>query len=421
MNVAVAISLLLLLGLLTLVSYVDRVYQEAGRFLSRDFQDNIDAFEQKVEPRLRVGRARASRSMAVLAQLSMAAIALLVGFLVFSDQEWSIYEILQAAFSLILIVIVFNRFLPFVFFSRTKGDWLVRWTLVLKMLIYLVLPVTIVLGFLQSVASLTRQSTTEQPESPAEAVDALIEAGQEEGIIQEGDRDLIQSVVEFSGKTVRDAMRPRPAMFAVPIDTTVERFIEMLRAKHYSRVPVYEGSIHNIKGIVYAQDVLQVSDTEAHTRTLDTLMRRDVYFVPESKLGSDLLREMQKQNIRMAIVVDEYGGVAGLVTIEDLVEEIVGEIRDERDKPEIVREGERSFIVSGGMDVDRLDELFGTKPNAKESATIAGLVSEIAGRIPRKGEVVEGDGLRFEVVESTDRKIERVRVTAVQPQQLKLI
>jgi putative hemolysin len=421
MNVAVAISLLLLLGLLTLVSYVDRVYQEAGRFLSRDFQDNIDAFEQKVEPRLRVGRARASLSMAVLAQLSIAAIALLVGFVVFSDKEWSIYEILQAAFSLILIVIVFNRFLPFVFFSRTKGDWLVRWTLVLKMLIYLVLPVTIVLGFLQSVASLTRQSTTEQPESPAEAVDALIEAGQEEGIIQEGDRDLIQSVVEFSGKTVRDAMRPRPAMFAVPIDTTVERFIEMLRAKHYSRVPVYEGSIHNIKGIVYAQDVLQVSDTEAHTRTLDTLMRRDVYFVPESKLGSDLLREMQKQNIRMAIVVDEYGGVAGLVTIEDLVEEIVGEIRDERDKPEIVREGERSFIVSGGMDVDRLDELFGTKPDAKESATIAGLVSEMAGRIPRKGEVVEGDGLRFEVVESTDRKIERVRVTAVQPQQLKLI
>ena len=136
----------------------------------------------------------------------------------------------------------------------------------------------------------------------------LIEAGQEEGIIQEGDRDLIQSVVEFSGKTVREAMKPRPQMFAVPSDTTVERFIEMLRVKHYSRVPVYEGSIHNIKGIVYTQDVLQVPDSEAHVRHLDTIMRRDVYFVPESKLGSDLLREMQKQNIRMAIVVDEYGG-----------------------------------------------------------------------------------------------------------------
>jgi putative hemolysin len=421
MNLAVALALLLLLGLLTLVSSVDRVYQEIGKFLSREFQDNIDVFEQRIEPNLKVSRARASLSMAVLTQLTMAAIALLVGFIVFSDQRWSVYEILQATISLILIVVVCNRFLPFVFFSRTKGGWLARWTLTLRLLIYLVMPVTIALGFLQSVASLTRQNTTEQPETSAEAVDALIEAGQEEGIIQEGDRDLIQSVVEFSGKTVREAMKPRPAMFVVPSDITVERFIDMLRAKHYSRVPVYEGSIHNIKGIVYAQDVLQVPDSEAHVRTLDTLMRRDVYFVPESKLGSDLLREMQKKNIRMAIVVDEYGGVAGLVTIEDLVEEIVGEIRDEQDKPEIVREGERSFIVSGGMDVDRLNELFGTKPEGKDSATIAGLVSELAGRIPRKGETVEDDGLRFEVLESTDRKVERVRVTAAQPQQLKLI
>ncbi|HYM78548.1 MAG TPA: hemolysin family protein [Candidatus Dormibacteraeota bacterium] len=416
-----AVALIFLIGLLTLVSYVDRVYQEAGKFLSRDFQDNIDTFEQKVEPKLGVTHSRASLSMAVLTQLTTAAIAMLIGFLVFRDPFWSIYEILQATISLLLIVIVCNRFLPFVFFSRTKGEWLIRWTLVLKALIYLVMPVTVALGFLQSVATLTRENTGEAPETSAEAVDALIEAGQEEGIIQEGDRDLIQSVVEFSGKTVREAMKPRPVMFAVPTSTTVEHFIEMLRAKHYSRVPVFEGSIHNIKGIVYTQDVLQVPDSEAHARTLDSIMRRDVYFVPESKLGSDLLREMQKQNIRMAIVVDEYGGVAGLVTIEDLVEEIVGEIRDERDKPEIVRDGERAFIVSGGMDVDRLGELFGTKPEGKESATIAGLVSELAGRIPRKGETVEEDGLRFEVLESTDRRVERVRVTASQPQQLKLI
>ena len=123
----------------------------------------------------------------------------------------------------------------------------------------------------------------------------------------------------------------------------------------------------------------------------------------------------------MAIVVDEYGGVAGLVTIEDLVEEIVGEIRDEHEKPEIVRENERSFVVSGGMDVDRLDELFGVKPEGQESTTVAGLVSELAGHIPRKGEVIEDEGLRFEVLESTDRKVERVRITAVQPQQLKLM
>ena len=420
MNLAVGIALVLLLALLTLVSYVDRVYQEIGKFLSREFQDNIDVFERRVEPRLGVSRSRAALSMAILAQLTMAVVALLIGFAIF-DAPWEIYQVLQTAISLVLVVIIFNCFLPFVFFSRTRGEWLVRWIPLLKMLIYLVLPITIVLGFLQSVASLTRHNTGEQPESPAEAVDALIEAGQEEGIIQEGDRDLIQSVVEFSGKTVREAMKPRPEMFAVPVDTTVERFVDMLRSKHYSRVPVYEGNIHSIKGIVYAQDVLQVPDSEAGTRTLATLMRRDVYFVPESKLGSDLLREMQKKNIRMAIVVDEYGGVAGLVTIEDLVEEIVGEIRDEHEKPEIVREGERSYVVSGGMDVDRLDELFGVKPEGRESATIAGLVSELAGRIPHKGETIEDDGLRFEVVESTDRRVERVRITAVQPQQLKLI
>jgi putative hemolysin len=123
----------------------------------------------------------------------------------------------------------------------------------------------------------------------------------------------------------------------------------------------------------------------------------------------------------LAIVVDEYGGVAGLVTIEDLVEEIVGEIRDEHEKPEVLKESDHSYVVSGGMDVDRLAELFGTKPDGRESATVAGLVSELAGHIPRKGEVVNDDGLRFEVLESTDRRVYRVRISAVQPQQLKLI
>ena len=419
--IGVGIALVLLFALLALVSYVDRVYQEIGKFLSREFQDNVDAFEQIVEPRVGVGRERAALSMAILTQLVTAAIAMIVGFTVFRDRAWSIYEILQATFSLILIIIVFQRLLPFVFFSRTKGQWLVRWVFVLRLLIYLVLPITLVLGFCQSVAALTREHADPEPESSAEAVDALIEAGQEEGIIQAGDRDLIQSVVEFSGKTVREAMKPRPEMVAVPMNTTVERLIEMLKTKPFSRIPVYEGTIHNIRGILYAQDVLQVPDSEAHTRTVDTLMRKDVYFVPESKLGSDLLREMQRSNIRMAIVVDEYGGVAGLVTIEDLVEEIVGEIGDEHEKTQIVRESDYSYIVPGNMDVDRLDELFGVRLDGRESATIAGLITELAGRIPQKGEVIEDESLKFEVLESTDRRVERVRITTVEPKQMKLI
>jgi putative hemolysin len=421
MSYGIAAALVILLALLTLVSYVERVYSEIGKFLSRDFQDNIDAFEQEVEPRLGVARTRAALSMAVLAQLIIAAIALLIGFAVFRVGQWNGQEILQATLSLILIVIIFNRFLPFVFFSRTQGKWLLRWTLILKILIYIAIPATLVLGFLQSVTALTKEHAEEEPETQAEAVDALIEAGQEEGILNEGNRDLIQSVVEFGEKTVREAMKPRPEIVAVPIDTTVEKFIDLLRTKPFSRVPVFDGTIHNIKGIVFAQDVLQVPDTEARVRCVDTVMRRDVYFVPESKLGTDLLREMQTNNIRMAIVVDEYGGVAGLVTIEDLVEEIVGEIRDEHDKTEVVRENEHSYVVHGNMDVDRLGELFGVRPEGKESATVAGLVSELAGRIPQRGEVVEEEGLRFEVLESTGRRVERVRISLAQPSQLKLI
>jgi CBS domain containing-hemolysin-like protein len=411
MAIAITLSLIVLMGLLTLVSYVERVYTEIGKFLSREFQDNIEVFEQKVEPRLGVTRQRASLAMAVLTQLAMAVIAMLVSFLVLRESLWGAAEVLQAILSLVLIIIVFNRFLPFVFFCRTKGEWLVRWTPVLKVLIYLAFPLTLVLGFLQSVASLTKEHAEEEPESQAEAVDALIEAGEEEGILDESNRDLIQSVVEFGEKTVRDAMKPRPEIVAVSTRTTVEQLIELLKSKPFSRIPVFEGTIHRIVGIVYAQDVLQVPDSEASRRTVDSVMRKDVHFVPESKLGSDLLREMQKKNIRMAIVVDEYGGVAGLVTIEDLVEEIVGEISDEHEKTEVVRENEHSYVVSGSMDVDRLDELFGVRPEGRESATVAGLVSELAGHIPRKGEVVEEDGLRFEILQSTERKVERVRIS----------
>jgi CBS domain containing-hemolysin-like protein len=421
MNFAIAIALLLLCGLLTLVSYVDRLYSEIGKFLSREFQDNIDAFEQSVEPRLKFSRERAALSVAVISQLGTAAISLLLGFAVFHEGVWRSEEILQATLGLILIVIIFNRFLPFVFFMRTRGQWLGHWVPVLRLVIYLALPATLVLGFLRSVTALTKEHSDQQPETQAEAVDALIEAGREEGILDESNRDLIQSVVEFGEKTVREAMKPRPDIVAVPTNTSVEQFVELLREKPYSRVPVFEGTIHSIKGIVHAQDVLQVPDTEARTRTVDTLMRKDVYFVPESKRGSDLLREMQKNNIRMAIVVDEYGGVAGLVTIEDLVEEIVGEIRDEHEKAELIRESDHSYVVAGNMDVDRLDELFGMRPEGKESATIAGLVSELAGRIPQKGEVVEEDGLRFEVLESTERRVKRVRISVVEPKQMRLI
>jgi len=412
MTAASIIALLVLLGVLTLVSYVDSLYAEMGKFLSREFQENIEVYEQEIEPRLKVSRERASLSMAVLVPITVAGIALLIAFMVFTDRGWTRAEIAQAALSIVLIVILFNRLLPFVFFTRTKGEWLRRFVWPLRILIYLTLPVTLVLGFCLSVAALAEERPPEQPEHPSEAVDALIEAGREEGILEESDRELIQSVVEFGDKTVREVMTPRPEIVAVPIDATIEQFTELLRTKPYSRVPVYEGSIDHVKGIVFAHDVLQIPDVEAQRHTVGELMK-PVDFVPESKQVSALLREMQKENQHMAIVIDEYGGTAGVVTIEDLVEEIVGEIRDEHEaKADIVRENKNSYVVPGNMDVDRLDELFHIRPNGHEAATVAGLVSEILGRIPEQGEVVEENGLRFEVLESTDRRVERLRISA---------
>ena len=219
-------------------------------------------------------------------------------------------------------------------------------------------------------------------------------------------------MVEFGDKTVREVMTPRPKIVAVPVTMTIAEFTELLNQHPYSRIPVYEGDIDHIKGVMYTKDLLQVPDTEAGTTTVGNLMKTDVYFVPETKFGSELLREMQQDNIRLAIVVDEYGGVAGLVTIEDLVEEIVGEIRDEHEKSDIVKESDTSYIFNGNTDLDLLEKLLGgMRPDEIEATTIGGLVSELAGRIPKTGEVFEENGLRFEVLDSTERRIERVRVS----------
>src|SRR5215471_20530990 len=412
MNIPLFLLLLLLLALLTLVSYVDRLYHEMGKFLSREFQENIEAYERMVEPRLGFTSERASLSMAVLTQICVASIGILIGYMLFVEQRWVALDLVQAAVSLIFIIVIFNRLLPHIFFVRTKGEWLAKYVPVLRALIYLAMPATMVLGFALSVASLSKEHTAKEPEHPSEAVEALIEAGQEEGILEDTDRDLIQSVVEFGGKTVREVMTPRPQIVAVPTTMTIAEFTEMLNKTPYSRIPVYEGDIDHIKGVMYTKDLLQVPDTEAGSKTVAELMKTDVHFVPETKLGSELLREMQQDNIRLSIVVDEYGGVAGLVTIEDLVEEIVGEIRDEHEKSDVVKENDTSYIFNGNTDIDLLEKLLGgVRPDEKEATTIGGLVSELAGRIPRVGEVFEHNGLRFEVLDSTERRVERVRVS----------
>jgi putative hemolysin len=410
MLLSIYVAVLALCALLVLVSYVDRLYTETGKFLSREFQENIEAFEKLVEPRLLRASSRAGLAFAVLTLLINATIAFLIGYLVFRDMRWTWPEIVQAIIGIVLVIILCNRLLPYVLFTRTRGEWLVHFLPLLVTLIYLMLPITVMLGFGLSVAALAEPHEPEEPEHPSEAVDALIEAAEEEGILEESDRQLIQSVVEFGDKTVREVMTPRPNIVAVPTTTTIEAFTALLRDKPYSRVPVYSTTIDHIQGMVLSHDLIQFPDDQARTTTVARLVR-PVLFVPETKKTSQLLRDMQKDNIHMAIVIDEYGSVAGLLTMEDLVEEIVGEIGDEHEHAhDIVREGDGAYVMQGSVDVGRLQDLFDVRLDGHDSTTVGGLVSAIAGRIPQPGEVIEDEGLRFEILESTDRKVEKVRV-----------
>jgi len=421
MTPLVLVLLLLLAAVETLAAYISRVYSEFGKILSREVQENLDAWENHVEPLLGLSREHAALCAAILQQLALGIIALEFGALLFNRAPHlgppTYGEIAQAVLAVVLIVIFCNQFLPSLLFNRTRGLWAVRLIWPVRLLLWMVTPISVFIRFFFSVAALAEEPASPEEETAVD-VEALLEAGEEEGILEESDRELVRSAVEFGDKLVRDVMTPRPAVFAVPASTMLEHFLELLREHVFSRVPVYSSSLDNVTGIAFAHDLLQIADEEARTRTVGSIQRAAV-FVPETKRGYELLREMQREKQHMRIVIDEYGGVAGLVTIEDLLEEIVGNIRDEHEEDALKEEPQREpngvWLVPGSFEVDGLSDLFGEPIDlgqTYEAATLGGLISEIEGRIPMAGEVIvlEPSGLRIEIVVSTDRRVERLRI-----------
>lgn len=414
-----AISFIVVLAAIeTLASYISRIYAEFGKILSREVQENLDAWEEQIEPHLGLTREHAAISALVAQQLALGLMALVLGALLFAGTTRpTSLEIVQALLGVVLVIIFCNQALPWLLFERTEGRWAVRMLWPIRLLLWSMTPMTVLIRFFFSVVALAEEPVTAQEEAAVD-VEALLEAGEEEGILEETDRDLVRSAVEFGDKLVREVMTPRPRIFAVRDSMTLEAFLAELREHNYSRVPVYSGSLDNITGIAFAHDLLQITDEEARTRTVAS-MQRPAAFVPETKKGYELLREMQREKQHMRIVIDEYGGVAGLVTIEDLLEQIVGDIRDEHET-EVPAEGPQheengAWVVPGGFPVDQLGDLFGEPLDLAErweATTVGGLVSEVEGRIPLPGEtvVLEPAHLSMEVVASTDRRVERVRV-----------
>ncbi len=240
---------------------------------------------------------------------------------------------------------------------------------------------------------------------------ASAEVASEEGEIEDEEKELIHSIFEFGDTIVREVMVPRPDIVAIEHDRTL-RDVQALVLKHgYSRVPVYREDLDDVAGIVYAKDVLKALHQGKHDVPLNEVIR-ETHYIPESKKIAELLREMQRDKFHIALVTDEYGSVSGLVTLEDLLEELVGEIADEydREEPELVEVGDGVYRVSGKASIDDVNELLDVELPDEEWDTVAGLMLELFGRIPKSGDDVDFQGLSFTAEEVQGRRIAKVLI-----------
>src|SRR5262245_55528612 len=247
-------------------------------------------------------------------------------------------------------------------------------------------------------------------EEPGEAAHAYLEAGEEQGLIERDERRLLQSIVDFGDTLVREVMTPRPDIVAIRADATLDELRALFREQEYSRIPVFKENLDNILGIVFVKDLVQLTGAEGQAHPIAGLVR-PMAFVPETKRVPELLKEFQRKQVQIAIVVDEYGGTAGLVTLEDLLEEIVGEIRDEYDvevEP-VVDEGNGSWVFSAKVNIAQVRDRLGVEIEADGFETVGGYVLSRVGRVPSVGEAFELDGMHVEVLEAERRRIHKVR------------
>ncbi len=402
----------LLCGSLTLASYLHLLYSEALRIRPREAVHSLAFFEESLRPKLQPEAEAGVQRFAAVKQCILLLLALDLAYAAGAHHGLTLVRLLEALVLAGALLLLFAYAAPHALVTRTTGQWALRWLAPARLLSAAVSPFLMVVGFAYSIADLGAESKApETPATPGENIEALIEAGAEEGLLGEDDRKLIQSVVEFGDKTVREVMTPRPRIVAIEAGASLEELRQLLINEQYSRIPAYEGTIDSLVGFVHVRDMLEVDEKERETRRVSELLR-PVLFVPETKSVNELMREMQEKSLHMSVVIDEYGNTAGLATMEDLVEEIVGEIRDESEPvSDVVEEPDHSFLVSGDLDLDRLKDLTGYRPDDDvESTTIAGLVTERLGHVPAPGETLQLDGISIEVLASNGLRVERLRV-----------
>ncbi|MEO8661146.1 MAG: hemolysin family protein [Bryobacteraceae bacterium] len=403
---------LVLATVLMLATYIQLLYMESLRLRTRE-SAALEHFKDVLEDKLRVKGDRGVLVYSLLKHTSLLLLGIdMVGVAIsHAGPVWGGY--LEATLGAWLLMLLSAYMAPPTLYKRTNGRWVLPLVPLLRLLALLVWPLVGILEFFQSLAQLGKNGETAQEEAtPAEHIDALIAAGAEEGLIEEDDRRLIQSVVAFRDKRVREVMTARPNIVSMGQNSTLEELRGLVINEQYSRIPVYEGDIDHILGFIHVRDMFELDPAAREHRKVKELIR-PIRFVPESKPVDHLMREMQADRAHMCVVVDEYGNTAGLATMEDLVEEILGEISDEHEPTrDMLEEPGGTFVVSGSFDVDHLREMIDYEPELEsESTTVGGLATEWLGHVPAPGEVAERDGVRLEVLAGSELRVERVRVS----------
>ena len=411
--------LLILLILVLLFTCIQTLYLESMRLRTRD-PESLQYFKSDLEERLHLRPEEGALTFSLWKHscLVLFGIVALAQVLDAGTMAW--LSLLESAAGAWISMMLFAYLIPQILYRRTAGHWMGRILPFYAGAALVIRPLVLGLNFLHSLLDITapEAARNESPTS-AENIEALISAGAEEGLIEEDDRKLIQSVVEFGDKIVREVMTARPDIVAIPAAETLEALHQTVVTEQYSRIPAYEDSIDNVVGFVHVRDMFEVPESDRPTRKVRELMR-PIRFVPETKPVNDLMREMQAEGAHMVIVVDEYGNTAGLATMEDLVEVILGEIRDEHEPgSDVTEDGNGGFIVSGNFDIARVGDIVPGFAHDEdiESTTIGGLVTEWLGHVPKSGESIERDGIRVEILASDEMRVEQVRITRLQPPQ----
>jgi putative hemolysin len=402
-------ALVLMLVLSSVASYLRLLMRRLSLVAGRELFRTGDG------KRIRADRERVGISISALHGAAMATFSVgLVGlFLLRAPQHF--WETLGSAMLVVFAAIALaDQLIPFMLVARHDEPAVIlrQWLPFLRTCVYAALPLTFPVLISTTIAGLleTPEEKEEIP-TPQEELQELIRAGERAGLIERSEGKLLQAVVEFADKIVRDVMTPRPEIAAIEINASIEDLRKLFRERRQSRFPVYSGDLDHIEGIVSVQDVTELSPEQQTRATVRSLVW-PVPFAPETKLIRELLKELQRSTVQMAIVVDEYGSVSGLVTIEDLVEEIVGEIRDTVDphSHDINKELGNSYVVAGHTELAQLSEQFHLSLEGRDYSTVAGLVLAQLGHVPQPGEKAEKDGVIFVVLESSQRTVLKVRM-----------